>query len=426
MMSPSLSEKQVTGAYKIAQEFYAQYDVDTEAALKKMASVAISMNCWQGDDVAGLEVTATGLGGDGIQATGNYPGKPRTGDELRQDITKAMSLIPGNLRLNLHAMYCETDGKFVERDALETQHFSRWLDWAKEQKSGLDFNPTFFSHPKVLNGFTLASPDKGIRDFWINHAKATRHIAQDFGRILGSRSSNNIWIPDGYKDFPADRWIYREHLKNSLNEILAEKFNPEYILDAVEAKLFGIGSEAYVVGSHEFYIAYATKNNIALCLDAGHFHPTEKISDKISAVLQFLDEILLHVTRGVRWDSDHVVSLEDETRDIFLEIFRGDALDRVNIALDFFDASINRIAAWVIGTRSAQKALLYALLEPVQILKNYELDGDYTSRLALMEDLKIMPFGAVYNYYCLQNGVPSGNAWMNEIKKYEKEVLAGR
>lgn len=425
-MVPSFSEKQIQTNYQTAREMYALYGVDTEYVLQKMENIPISMHCWQGDDVRGLEQQASGLGGDGIQATGNYPGLPRTGDELRQDISQAMRLIPGKLRLNLHAFYCETDGKLVDRNALQTQHFSRWIDWAKKEQIGLDFNGTFFSHPKVKNGLTLSSPDQAIRTFWIEHAKVVRRIAADMARQLGSRSVVDLWIPDGIKDLPADRWLYREHLKNSLNEIFKEKVDAKLVLDAVEAKLFGIGSEAYVVGSHEFYLAYAAQNKIALCLDSGHFHPTEQVSDKISSVLTFVDEILLHVTRGIRWDSDHVVNFDDQTRELFLEIVRGDVLKRVNIALDFFDASINRIAAWVIGTRSTQKALLYALLEPSLLLKQYELDGDFTARLALMEDLKTMPFGSVYDYFCLKTGKIPGNAWMNEIRKYESAVLSQR
>lgn len=425
-MIPSFSEKQIQKSYEMAQEMYALYGIDTENILQKMENIPISMHCWQGDDVRGLETHATGLGSDGIQATGNYPGLPRNGDELRMDISQAISLIPGKLRLNLHAFYCETDGKLVERNALETRHFSRWIEWAKLHHIGLDFNGTFFSHPKVKNGLTLSSPDPAIRTFWIEHGKIVRRIAADMAQELGSRSIVDLWIPDGFKDLPADRWLYRENLKNALDEILKEKIDRKLILDAVEAKLFGIGSEAYVVGSHEFYLAYATRKNVALCLDSGHFHPTELVSDKISSVLTFIDEILLHVTRGIRWDSDHVVNFDDQTRDIFLEIVRGDALKRVNIALDFFDASINRIAAWVIGTRSTQKALLYALLEPTLLLKQYELEGDFTARLALMEDLKTMPFGAVYDYFCLKSGKIPGNAWMNEIRKYEATVLSKR
>jgi len=425
-MISQFSEKQVAQGYAFAKELYAQYGVDTDAALKQLAEIPISLHCWQGDDVTGLETHASGLSGDGIQATGNYPGRPRSGDELRGDILKAMSLIPGKLRLNLHAFYCETGGQIVDRDSLETKHFSRWIDWAKSNKLALDFNGTFFSHPKVVHGLTLSSPKTEIREFWIAHAQAVRRIAADMGRELGSRVMNDIWIPDGFKDLPADRWRYRGHLKNSLDTILSQKVDPKLVQDAVESKLFGIGSEAYVVGSHEFYLAYAAQNKVALCLDSGHFHPTEKVSDKISSVLTFVDELLLHVTRGIHWDSDHVVNFDDDTRDIFLEIVRGNALHRVSVALDFFDASINRIAAWVIGTRAAQKALLFALLEPSQVLKDFELAGDFTSRLALMEDLKSMPFGAVYDYFCLKSERIPGNAWMNEVKKYETDVLAKR
>jgi len=420
------TDRQVEQAYTNAKEIYAGFGVATDKVLKTMKNIPISLHCWQGDDVTGLEVNAKGLKGDGIQATGNYPGRARNGDELRQDIVKAMSLIPGKLRLNLHAFYCETEGKFVDRDALESKHFARWIDWAKNYKIALDFNGTFFSHPNVVGGLTLASPERAIREFWIRHGQICRHIAADIAHELGQRCVNDIWIPDGFKDLPADRWLYRQYLKESLDAILAEPIDRTLVKDAVESKLFGIGSEAYVVGSHEFYLAYAVKNNIALCLDSGHFHPTEKVSDKISAILTFIAELLLHITRGIRWDSDHVVNFDDETRDIFLEIVRGDALDRVSIALDFFDASINRIAAWVIGTRAAQKALLYALLEPTALLKKYELAGDFTARLALMEDLKTMPFGAVYNYFCLQSGKSPGFSWMDEIKTYEKEVLAKR
>jgi L-rhamnose isomerase len=405
---------------------YAMYGVSTDTALKTLAQTPISLHCWQGDDVRGLEVQASGLSADGLQTTGNYPGRPRNGDELRADIDQARSLIPGQLRLNLHAFYCETDGQIVDRDALETRHFNRWIDWARTNHLALDFSGTFFSHPRVNRGLTLASPDKATRDFWITHAQICRHIAQDLARQTGYRCNLDLWIPDGLKDLPADRWIYRRYLEQSLDQIFAEKLDPNLVKDAVEAKLFGIGLEVYVVGSHEFYLAYAIKNKLMLCLDNGHFHPTEKVSDKISAILTFLDEVLLHVTRGVHWDSDHVVLLDDEIRDIFLEIVRGQALKRVNIALDFFDASINRIAAWVIGTRATQKALLYALLEPDSLLKQFEMNGDFTSRLALMEDLKTMPFGAVYDYFCLQHNKIPGNAWINEVKNYEQKVLIQR
>ena len=425
-MSPTFSEKSIKQAYETAQELYAQYDVDPDKAIQIIESTPISLHCWQGDDVTGFEVDATGLGSDGIQTTGNYPGRARNGDELRQDLEQAMSLIPGNQRVNLHALYAETGGKYVNRDELTAEHFADWIAWAKARNLKLDFNGSFFSHPKVVDGLTLSSPEKTVRDFWIEHGKVSRKIGEAMGRELGSPCITNLWIPDGFKDMPADRWIYREHLKNSLDEIFEEKINKTFLKDSVESKLFGIGSESYVVGSHEFYLAYCIKNKLMLCLDAGHFHPTEKISDKISAILSFSDELLLHVTRGVRWDSDHVVIFDDETKDIFHEIVRGNALGKVYIALDFFDASINRVAAWVIGTRAAQKALLFALLEPTKLLKKFELDRDFTSRLALMEDLKTMPFGAVYDYFCLKSGTIPGNGWIYEVKQYEKDVLAGR
>lgn len=413
----------IVKSYELAKERYAELGVDTDAVIEKLSGIAVSLHCWQGDDVGGFENDAALSGG--IQATGNYPGKARSADELRADLDKTMSLIPGKQRLNLHSIYAETDGKVV-RNRLETKHFSNWIDWAKSRGIGLDFNGSFFSHPMSDSGFTLSSADKGIRDFWIEHGIACRKIAADMGKELGTPAVTNIWIPDGYKDIPVDRLAPRIRLKDSLDKVLAEKIDPKYNLDAVECKLFGIGSESYVVGSHEFYMGYAVKNNTLLCLDAGHFHPTEVISDKISSVLTFLDEILLHVSRGVRWDSDHVVILDNELYAIAQEIVRNEFIDRVHIGLDFFDASINRIAAWVTGTRAMYKALLSALLEPTVKLKAAELEGDYTTRLALLEELKTMPMGAVWDYYCEKQGVPVGPAWICEVKKYEKEVLAGR
>lgn len=418
------SAKQIELLYAQAKERYAVLGVDTEAALARLKTIAISLHCWQGDDVVGFEDPDRGLGG-GIMATGNYPGKARTAAELRRDLDKAYSLIPGTHRLNLHAIYAETGGQRVERDQLQPEHFSGWVDWAKTNRHGLDFNPTIFSHPKADSGFTLSSYDAGIRDFWIDHCIVCRKIGEYFGRELGTACVTNIWIPDGSKDTPADRKTPRALLKESLDKILAEKIAPQYNLDAVESKLFGLGSESYVVGSHEFYMGYAVQNKTLLCLDAGHFHPTEVISDKISAALTFLDEILLHVSRGVRWDSDHVITLTDELQAIAQEIVRGDYIDRVHIGLDYFDASINRIAAWVIGTRNALKALLLALLEPDE-LRRLEISGDYTGRLALLEELKGLPFGAVWDYYCVQQGVPAGLGFMDEIRTYEKEVLAQR
>jgi L-rhamnose isomerase len=416
--------KSIEKAYQIAQQCYAELDVDTEQAIEKLNKIAISIHCWQGDDVGGFE-SSEGLSNGGIMATGGYPGKARTPDELRQDIEKAMSLIPGKHRLNLHAIYAETKGK-VERNELRPEHFSTWIDWAKAKGIGMDFNPTFFSHPKAASGFTLASTDKSIRKFWIEHGIACRKIGEAMGKMLGTPCVTNVWIPDGYKDIPVDRKGPRERLKKSLDEIFAEKINRKYLLDSVESKLFGIGSESYVVGSHEFYLGYAVQNNILLCLDAGHFHPTEVISDKISSVLTFLDEILLHVSRGVRWDSDHVVILSDELRAIAEEIVRGDYLKRVHIGLDFFDASINRVAAWVIGTRCMIRALLIALLEPIAKLRQMEAAGDLTSRLAMLEESKTLPFGAVWNYYCIKQNVPAESDWLKEVRDYEAKVTSKR
>jgi L-rhamnose isomerase len=412
-------------AYEWARERYARLGVDTDAALEALRQVPLSLHCWQGDDVGGFE-SAAGLTGGGIQATGNYPGKARTADELRADLDQALSLIPGRHRVNLHAIYAETHGRTVERDRLGPEHFASWLDWAKSRRLGLDFNGTFFSHPRADAGFTLSSRDEGVRRFWVDHGIACRKIGERFGRELGSPCVTNVWIPDGFKDIPVDRKTPRLILKRSLDEIFAEKLDPRYHLDAVESKLFGIGSESYVVGSHEFYLGYAIENRKLLCLDAGHYHPTESIADKISSVLTYLDEILLHVSRGVRWDSDHVVILSDDLRAIAEEIVRGAFLNRIHIGLDFFDASINRVAAWVIGARCMLKALLIALLEPIATLREMEAAGDYTGRLALLEELKALPFGAVWDYHCLRQGVSVGPAWLDEVRTYERDVLTKR
>jgi L-rhamnose isomerase len=419
------TDSQIQSAYTLARERYAQLGVDTDAALARLAQVPISLHCWQGDDVAGFENAEGELGG-GIAATGNYPGKARTADELRRDLDQAYSLIPGTHRLNLHAIYAETGGRQVPRNELRPEHFAGWLDWAKANKHGIDFNPTCFSHPLADSGFTLASYDAGIRRFWIEHCIACRQIGEFFGRELGTPCVTNIWIPDGFKDTPVDRKTPRRLLKDSLDAILAEKIDPRYNLDAVESKLFGIASESYVVGSHEFYLGYAIENDLLLCLDSGHFHPTEVISDKISSVLLYVDELLLHVSRGVRWDSDHVVTLSDELQAIMQEIVRGDFLGRVHIGLDFFDASINRVAAWVIGTRNALRALLLALLEPIDQMRALEVAGDYTARLALLEELKGMPFGAIWDFYCLKQGVPVGLGFLDEIRAYEQQELSKR
>jgi L-rhamnose isomerase len=412
-------------AYRLAKAQYGAYGVDTEAAMARLRGIPVSMHCWQGDDVVGFE-SAGNIAEGGIMATGNYPGRARTPDELRGDIEKALSLIPGRHRLNLHASYAETGGKTVERSQLTVEHFTGWISWARGLGIGMDFNPTCFAHPKAASGFTLASPDPAIRQYWIDHCIACRRIGAKIGEALGTPCVTNIWIPDGYKDIPADRRTPREHLRRSLDAILEEPLNPAHNLDAVECKLFGIGSESYVVGSHEFYLGYAVSKQVLLCLDAGHFHPTEEIADKLSSSLLFVPEVLLHVSRGVRWDSDHVVILSDALQNIAHELVRGGLLDRVHIGLDFFDASINRVAAWVIGTRCMIKALLIALLEPVETLRAYEQDEDFTARLALMEELKTLPFGAVWDYYCAQQGAPSGMAWMEEIKAYERDVLSKR
>jgi L-rhamnose isomerase len=418
------SLKDIEKAYEAARQRYAELGVDSNQAMDRLSKIAISLHCWQGDDVGGFE-NEQGLSGGGIMATGAYPGKARTPDELRADIDKTLSLIPGRHRLNLHAMYAETGGK-VERNELEPKHFTAWIDWAKSNGMGMDFNGTFFSHPKADSGFTLSSADEGIRKFWVEHGIVCREIGSAMGAALGTPCVTNLWIPDGFKDIPADRKGPRERLKKSLDEIFAQKIGRSKLLDAVESKLFGIGSESYVVGSHEFYLAYAIENKTLLCLDTGHFHPTEVVSDKISSVLTFLDEILLHVSRGVRWDSDHVVILSDELRAIAQEIIRGGYLERVHIGLDFFDASINRVAAWVIGTRCMIKALSIALLEPSEKLRQMELEGDYTGRLAMQEELKTLPFGAVWNYYCTKQNVPAGHDWLNEVRDYERNVTNSR
>ena len=420
-----MDDASIRKAYELARERYAELGVDAGQALERLRSIAISLHCWQGDDVAGFEGIADDIGG-GLAVTGSYPGRARTPDELRADLDQALALIPGTHRLNLHASYAETGGKRVERTELEPAHFQSWIDWAKGKGIGLDFNPTFFAHPKADDGFTLAHADPAIRRFWVEHGQASRRIGAAMGKALGSPCVTNVWIPDGYKDTPVDRRGPRERLAQSLDAIFAEPLDPEHNLDAVECKLFGLGSEAYVAGSHEFYLGYAIERGVLLCLDAGHFHPTEVISDKISAVMCWLDELLLHVSRGVRWDSDHVVVLSDELRAIAQELVRGGYLDRTHIGLDFFDASINRVAAWVIGTRAMLKALLLALLEPLEAWQELEEAEDFTARLALQEEFKALPFGAVWDEYCLESGVPQGGRWLEDVRRYEREVLAAR
>ena len=413
-------------AYELAEDRYAAIGVDVETAMSNLARIAVSMHCWQGDDVGGFEKAGAELSGGGIQATGSYPGKARTIEELRGDIDKALSLIPGKHRLNLHACYLDNGGKYIDRNEIEPKHFQSWIDWCKGKLHGMDFNPTFFSHEKADDGFTLSHPDKGIGDFWIEHGIACRKVGAEIGRQLGSPVVTNFWIPDGYKDIPVDRLGPRERLAESLDKIFAEKIDPKIHLDAVESKLFGIGAESYTVGSHEFYMGYAVSRQKLLCLDAGHFHPTEMISDKISSILMFCPDLLLHVSRPVRWDSDHVVILDDELIAIAKELVRSGKLDKVHIGLDFFDASINRVAAWVIGMRNMLKSLLIAMLEPTEQLKKLEQTADYTSRLAMLEELKTLPWAAVWDYYCMKNNVPTGIEWLNEIKKYENDVLSKR
>jgi L-rhamnose isomerase len=412
-------------AFELACERYAEIGVDAKQAIEILAAIPISLHCWQGDDVGGFEDSGTGLGG-GLVATGNYPGKARTPDELRADLEMTYSLIPGKHRLNLHAFYGEFGGKRVDRDEIGPEHFAVWIEWAKKNGLGLDFNPTCFSHPKAADGFTLSHRDKAIRQFWIEHCIRSREIGAAMGKALGKTCVTNVWIPDGMKDTPADRKAPRERLAESLDAIFKKPVPARWNLDAVEPKLFGIGSESYVVGSHEFYLGYAISRKKLLTLDAGHYHPTEGIADKISSVLQFLPEILLHVSRGVRWDSDHIVILNDDLLAIAREIVANGFLGRVHIGLDYFDASINRIAAYTIGTRNMIRALLIALLEPSQKLRAAENEGDYTARLALQEEIKSLPFGAVWDAYCEMKGVPAGENWLAEVKRYEREVLGKR
>jgi L-rhamnose isomerase len=419
------TDEQLDRALELAREHYAEWGVSVDDALGRLSSVAISLHCWQGDDLGGFENTGQEIGG-GLAVTGHYPGKARTPDELRSDLSAALSFLPGSHRVNLHASYAETGGRKIERDSLEVAHFARWIEWARSQKIGVDFNPTYFAHRLAADGLTLSHPDPSVRKFWIDHGTICRRIGASIGEALSSPCVTNFWIPDGSKDTPIDRKRPRQRLTESLDAIFAESIDPNLNRDAVEGKLFGIGSESYVVGSHEFYLGYALSRKKLLCLDAGHYHPTEVVSDKISAVLMQLDEILLHVSRGVRWDSDHVVVLSDELAAIAQELVRGEYLKRVHIGLDFFDASINRVAAWVIGGRSMLKSLLLALLEPTAILHSLEAQGDYTARLALVEELKTLPWGAVWDHYCRSSGVPESRRWLEGVRNYERDVLSKR
>lgn len=410
-------------AFDSAKAAFAEWGVDVEVALDRLAGIPISMHCWQGDDVVGFE-TRTGSSGGGIQATGNHPGRARTPDELRADLEFSYSMIPGKHRLNLHAMYLDTD-QTPDRDAIEYAHFAPWVDWTRDQGIGLDFNPTFFAHEKADDNLTLSHPDTGIRDFWIEHGKRTREIAARMGSELGSPCVNNIWVPDGYKDVPIDRMTARARLEASLDEMLTPPQDKALMLDAVESKLFGIGVEACTVGSHEFYMGYAIRKGTLLCLDMGHFHPTENIADKLSAVALSLDTLLLHVSRPMRWDSDHVILLNDDILAMAHELVSADLLDRTYIGLDFFDATISRTAAWVIGTRNMQKALLRALLTPMDWLRRVETDLDFSARLTLTEEFKDLPFGAVWAEFCARAEVPAGLALIKSLDSYQSRV-AGR
>jgi L-rhamnose isomerase len=412
--------------YKLAKEKYAELDIDTDSALEKLGNISLSLHCWQADDVCGFEKPDSSLSGGGIQVTGNYPGKARNIDELREDLEKVFSLLPGHHRLNLHAIYGEFGNKFVDRDEITVDHFKGWVNWAKKNNLKLDFNPTCFSHPKASSGYTLSSKDKNIRKFWIEHVNRCRVISAFFGRSLKSPCIHNIWIPDGSKDINVDKWTYRQLLKESLDEIFEVKYYPEEMSDSLESKLFGIGSESFVVGSNEFYLSYAIKNDKMVCFDLGHFHPTESIADKISAVLQFSEELLIHVSRSVRWDSDHVVILNDELKNVAEEIVRANLIERVHIALDFFDASMNRVGAYVIGARATLKSLLMALLEPHNKLVEYDNNGNTFARLALLETIKMMPFGTVWDYYCIKNNVIPDKNLIDEIMDYEEKIISKR
>ena len=418
------AELHVGEEYAQAKHVFGALGVDTETAIQRALAAPISLHCWQADDVAGFEAKSGAVNAGGLLATGHYPGRARNGDELRQDLAKVISLLPGVQRVNLHAFYAETDGKVVDRDALEPKHFSCWIAWAKAEKIGLDFNSTFFAHPKAVDGRTLSHSDRAIRQFWVRHGIASRRIAAAIARELAAPCVMNHWIPDGVNDSPADRWSPRARLVESLDAMLAEKLDG--CVDAVESKLFGLGSEDYVVGSHEFYSHYALTRGILLCLDMGHFHPTETIHDKISALMQFHKKLLLHVSRPVRWDSDHVVIFNDDLRAVFQELVRGNALDRAIVALDYFDASINRIAAYIIGARATRKAILYALLEPTETLRELEEAGKNAEKLALMEELKTLPFSGVWNELCRRGHAPASTAWLRDIQAYEAEVLARR
>lgn len=416
---------QSKSAYSHAKEQFAAIGVDTDAALSQLDTIPVSLHCWQGDDVTGFEANSTGAG-DGCLATGNYPGKATTPAELMADIDQAAAAIPGPLRLNLHASYATDGAPLPDRDGLTVDNFRTWIDWAKAREFGIDFNPTCFSHSKVERSFTLSHPDAAIRQFWVDHCIACRQIGAAIGEELQNPVVTNIWIPDGYKDTPADRLAPRERLVDSLDAIFAEDISRKWNIDAVESKLFGIGVESYTVGSGDFYLGYTASRKMCLCLDAGHFHPTESVADKVSACLLFVPELLLHVSRGVRWDSDHVITLDDATLSILEACVATGQMDRIHVGLDFFDASINRVAAWVIGTRNAKRALLRGLLQPTKLLREAELAGDFTTRLAEMENAKSLPWGEVWAEYCRRHECPVDQSWLPDVKRYEAEVLLKR
>jgi L-rhamnose isomerase len=421
-----LSSSTIERGYDHAREQYAQLGVHADSALAALAQVSLSVHCWQGDDVAGFERPDATLTGGGIQVTGTHPGRARTPDELRADLDKALSLVPGRHRLNLHAMYGEFGDAAVDRDEIEPDHYRGWLEWARARGMGIDFNATCFSHPRAASGLTLSHKDRTVRDFWIAHVQRCRDISAFLGRELGGPCIHNLWIPDGMKDTPADRWAHRRILKEALDEIYAVQHPSTEMKDALEGKLFGIGSEAFVVGSYDFYLGYALTRGKMICLDLGHFHPTESVPDKVSAILQFWDELLLHISRGVRWDSDHVPTLSDDLLLLMEEVVRADALSRAHLALDFFDASLSRVGAWVIGMRAALRALLMALLQPRERLAAAEENGDNFTRLALREEIKSLPLGSVWNYYCLRSGVPAGPEWLGEVQEYDAEITGRR
>lgn len=420
----SMGEKEVLAGYRYAKDIYGCLGVDIDAAIDKIDYIPVSMHSWQGDDLIGFD--GTGALSGGIASTGSYPGRATTPIRLRMDIEEALRLIPGKVKLNLHASHAELQGKKIDRDAYTAKEFEGWLAWGKEKKIGFDFNPTFFSHPKMDGDFSLASANEGTRQFWVEHGKRCREIGQEFGRVLGQECVVNYWMPDGFKDIPADTRVFRERMAQSLDEIFVQKLDERYVRESVESKLFGFGIESHTVASHEFSLGYAISRKKVYCLDAGHFHPTELISDKISAVLLYVDKVLLHLSRGVRWDSDHVVIWDDELQRIMNEVLHNGYENRVYIGQDYFDASINRIACWAIAMRNTRKALLKAALDPFDAIRRAEQEQDYTSRLALLEESKSLPFSAVWDYYCMKSEKPLGAQWLAEVKLYEREVLSNR